>query len=86
MNQITRDDLRALLDAGSVTLVEALPADPAGTVVVYCADPACSRSTVTAAAFERFGYTDVRVYPGGKADWLASGLPLEGTGTGVAAR
>jgi 3-mercaptopyruvate sulfurtransferase SseA len=41
---------------------------------------------VTAAAFERFGYPDVRVYPGGKADWADAGLPLEGTRTRAAAR
>ena len=29
-------------------------------------------------AFERLGYTDVRVYPGGKTDWWQAGLPLEG--------
>ena len=37
--------------------------DPDRTVVVYCSGPACARSRVTAAAFERLGYTDVRVYP-----------------------
>ena len=25
----------------------------------------------------RGGDTDVRVYPGGKADWVAAGLPME---------
>jgi rhodanese-related sulfurtransferase len=103
-----------LLDAGSVTLVEALPTaayhaehipgalnvpgdltadlaaalapERAGAVVVYCSGPACGRSKVTAAAFERLGYTDVRVYAGGKADWLDAGLPLAGTRTGAAAR
>jgi rhodanese-related sulfurtransferase len=114
MNRITRDELRTLLDAGSVTLVEALstaaydaehipgavnvPADltadlaaalapdRAGAVVVYCSGPSCGRSKVTATAFERLGYTDVRVYPGGKADWLDAGLPLAGTRAGAAAR
>jgi rhodanese-related sulfurtransferase len=50
--------------------------DPAATVVVYCSGPSCSRSRVTAAAFERLGYTDVRVYEGGKSDWAAAGLPF----------
>ncbi|NUU15824.1 rhodanese-like domain-containing protein [Cellulomonas humilata] len=49
------------------------------TVVVYCSGPGCSRSTVTAAALTRAGYTDVRVYVGGKADWFAAGLPVERT-------
>jgi rhodanese-related sulfurtransferase len=47
------------------------------TVVVYCSGPGCRRSTVTAAALTRAGYADVRVYPGGKADWFAAGLPME---------
>jgi rhodanese-related sulfurtransferase len=52
--------------------------DPDATVVVYCSGPACGRSRVTAAAFTRRGYTDVRVYPSGKSDWAGAGLPLEG--------
>jgi rhodanese-related sulfurtransferase len=67
-------------------LAAALAPDPAGTVVVYCSGPACGRSRVTAAAFERLGYTDVRVYPGGKANWLDAGLPLDGSRTNAAAR
>jgi rhodanese-related sulfurtransferase len=51
--------------------------DRHGTVVVYCSGPGCGRSTVTAAALRRAGYTDVRVYAGGKADWFAARLPME---------
>jgi rhodanese-related sulfurtransferase len=51
------------------------------TVVVYCSGPGCGRSRVTAASFARPGYTDVRVYPGGKSDWADAGLPFEGAGT-----
>lgn len=51
--------------------------DPHRTVVVYCSGPGCGRSKVTAAALERLGYSDVRVYTGGKADWFNAGLPLE---------
>ncbi len=106
MQTVSRDELRALLDAGSLALVEALPVraydaehipgavnvpgeltpdlasavapDRERTVVVYCSGGSCTRSKVTAAAFERLGYTDVRVYPGGKADWWQAGLPLVG--------
>jgi rhodanese-related sulfurtransferase len=102
---ISREDLLRAMSAGTLTLLEALPAahyaadhlpgainvpgeltaedaariapDPDRTVVVYCSGPGCSRSTVTAAALSRFGYTDVRVYVGGKADWFAAGLPME---------
>lgn len=111
VREVTREELRVLLDAGTVSLVEALSAqayeaehlpgavnvpgeltpdlaanitaDRARTVVVYCSGPTCSRSKVTAAAFERLGYTDVRVYPGGKLDWWQAGLPLVGSRTGA---
>jgi rhodanese-related sulfurtransferase len=107
MHTVGRDTLRALLDRGRITLVEALPADHynaehlpgarnipgeltadlapqvapdrAGTVVVYCSGPGCQRSKLTAAAFTRLGYTDVRAYPGGKSDWAAAGLPFDST-------
>ncbi|GGN46161.1 rhodanese-related sulfurtransferase [Actinoplanes campanulatus] len=107
MRRIVRDQLRALLDAGTVILVEALPQphydaehtpgavnvpaeltaeqaaalapDRDATVVTYCSGPSCGRSKVTAAAFTRLGYTDVRVYEGGKADWTQAGLPFEGS-------
>jgi rhodanese-related sulfurtransferase len=59
-------------------LAAALVPDRTRTVVVYCSGQSCARSKVIAAAFERLGYVDVRVYPGGKADWWAAGLPLEG--------
>ena len=49
------------------------------TVVTYCTGRSCNRSTVAAAAFVRLGYTDVRVYTGGKIDWADAGLPFEST-------
>jgi len=58
-------------------LAAALVPDPGTTVVTYCSGPACGRSKATAAAFTRLGYTDVRVYPGGKSDWLQAGLAFE---------
>jgi rhodanese-related sulfurtransferase len=58
-----------------------LAADRSATVVVYCSGPGCGRSRVTAAAFVRLGYTDVRVYAGGKSDWAAAGLPFESSRT-----
>ena len=47
------------------------------TVVVYCASETCRNSHVAAAVLADLGYEDVRVYPGGKADWTAAGLPIE---------
>lgn len=60
-------------------LTDRIAPDTTRTVAVYCSGPSCGRSKVTAAALTRAGYTDVRVYPGGKADWLVAGLPMERT-------
>ncbi len=46
-------------------------------IVVYCASATCQNSHVAAKAQRDAGYTDVRVYAGGKADWAEAGLPLE---------
>lgn len=46
-------------------------------VIVYCASATCQNSTVAARALAALGYQDVRVYAGGKADWIDAGLPLE---------
>jgi rhodanese-related sulfurtransferase len=46
-------------------------------VVVYCANDTCRNSHLAAEALERLGYSRVSVYPGGKQDWEAAGLPLE---------
>jgi rhodanese-related sulfurtransferase len=48
------------------------------TVVVYGSKPFCNRSNIAATAFSRLGYTDVRVYAGGKQDWCEAGLALAG--------
>lgn len=50
--------------------------DRDATLVTYCSGPNCTRSKAAAVAFEKLGYTDVRVYAGGKADWFDAGLPL----------
>ncbi|MET8087175.1 rhodanese-like domain-containing protein [Micromonospora sp. NPDC005237] len=63
----------------SADLAARLAPDRDRTVVTYCSGPACSRSKAAAAAFERLGYTDVRGYDGGKADWAQAGLPFAGT-------
>jgi rhodanese-related sulfurtransferase len=62
----------------SADIAAAVAPDPARTVVLYCSGLSCTRSKVTATAFERLGYRDVRVYSGGKADWWQAGLPLVG--------
>jgi rhodanese-related sulfurtransferase len=46
-------------------------------IVVYCASDTCKNSHQVAKLLGDVGYTDVRVYVGGKADWASAGLPLE---------
>jgi rhodanese-related sulfurtransferase len=46
-------------------------------IVVYCASITCQNSHLAAAELTALGYSDVRVYAEGKADWEAAGLPLE---------
>lgn len=48
-------------------------------IVVYCSDRSCSASRIVAQKLIDAGYTHVRHYPGGLAEWLAAGYPLEGT-------
>mgnify|MGYP006336880375 CR=1 FL=1 len=47
-------------------------------VVVYCANPDCESSGEVAARLVELGYRNVKHYSGGKDDWRAAGLPLEG--------
>ena len=44
-------------------------------VVVYCSGT-CQNSEIAAQRLEELGYTDVRVYLGGKEDWVEHGLPV----------
>lgn len=62
--------------------VRALVPDPATPVVTYCSDTTCPNSTRVAMRLEQLGYTHVRKYAGGIADWTAAGLPVE-SGTAV---
>lgn len=46
-------------------------------IVVYCADAECPTSSLAAEELTAMGYTNVREYIGGKADWVSAGYPLE---------
>ena len=60
------------------TIAEALAAlDPADEIVVYCADVYCAASIYAYRRLEQAGYTRVRRYAGGVADWEEAGYPLE---------
>jgi rhodanese-related sulfurtransferase len=54
----------------------AMALDRAKPVVVYCASATCANSHQVATKMTAMGYADVRVYEGGKADWIDAGLPL----------
>lgn len=51
--------------------------DLAEPVVVYCASAGCRNSDIAAERLTRLGYSEVRVYAGGKQDWVEAGMPVE---------
>jgi rhodanese-related sulfurtransferase len=60
------------------TIGEALAAlDRTEEIIVYCADVNCAASIYAYRHLERAGYTRVRRYAGGIADWEQAGYPLE---------
>ena len=73
-----------LPDAMSLPLTELTRAradrlDRERPVVAYCYDFACDLSPRAAWRLEALGFRNVYHYIGGKADWMAAGLPIEGT-------
>jgi len=67
------------LDHQNVQSQSALHArDKSSTIVVYCASATCHNSDQAADGLVALGYQDVRVYAGGKKDWVDAGLPVEG--------
>lgn len=60
--------------------------DPARPTVVYSRDPLCDLSPRAACLLDVFGFSEVYHYAGGKADWLASGMSVEGEAGPVAAQ
>ncbi|PWC44791.1 rhodanese-like domain-containing protein [Azospirillum sp. TSO22-1] len=65
-------------------LAPTLLPDMAAEIVVYCASATCRNSDIAAQHLQRLGYGRVRVYRGGKQDWIDAGLPVE-TGAAQAA-
>lgn len=60
------------------TINEAIAAlDPGEEIVVYCASDPCAASIRAYHLLESAGYTRVRRYPGGIADWEDAGYPLD---------
>lgn len=58
-------------------LASKLIAKKDAAIVVYCASATCHNSHQAAQTLTELGYSDVRVYVEGKADWQAAGLALE---------
>ena len=46
-------------------------------VVVYCGNAECSRSLHASQQLHELGYSNIRIYRGGIADWMDSGEPTE---------
>jgi len=46
-------------------------------IAVYCGNAECSRSLHASQQLHEFGYSNVRIYRGGIADWMDSGEPTE---------
>jgi rhodanese-related sulfurtransferase len=52
--------------------------DREASIVVYCGSETCDASLRVAKRLQELGYQDVHRYTGGKQDWIAAGLPIEG--------
>jgi rhodanese-related sulfurtransferase len=61
------------------SLPQGLTADREQPLVLYCANENCSNSHIAAKRLEAFGYSNVHVFAGGKADWVNAGFELEVT-------
>jgi rhodanese-related sulfurtransferase len=59
-------------------LAPALLPDKEVLIVVYCAGPTCPHAGEVTEELTAMGYKDVREYLGGKSEWQAAGLPVEG--------
>jgi rhodanese-related sulfurtransferase len=64
-------------------LAPVLLPDKDAKIVVYCANTPCQNSGIATRRLVSLGYTNVRDYEAGKAEWVESGLPTE-SGTDVA--
>ena len=50
--------------------------DKDAAIVTYCSNTACQNSSIAQARLAALGYTNVRKYPEGKADWQEAGYEL----------
>jgi rhodanese-related sulfurtransferase len=64
-------------------LASTLPPDKEAQIVVYCANGPCKNSGIATKRLLELGYTNVRDYHEGKAEWVEAGLSTE---SGAAAK
>jgi rhodanese-related sulfurtransferase len=64
------------LDTLAVQARDVLP-DPGAEIVVYCGNLKCDRSVQALHQLQELGYTNVRDYSAGIADWVEAGEPTE---------
>lgn len=112
--RISRQELRAGIEAGTITVVDTLPEtmhqrqhlpgavnipgfpyekarattdrlaprllpDKSAKLALYCINPPCRNSEFVGRRLKELGYTAVHKYADGIQDWIAAGLPTEGT-------
>jgi rhodanese-related sulfurtransferase len=65
-----------------IRLAPVLIPDLDARIVVYCSGRSDS-SRIVAHQLEDRGYSDVRIFAGGKEDWVEHGLPVERPANGV---
>jgi rhodanese-related sulfurtransferase len=58
-------------------LAPSLLLDKGAQIVVYCASGTCTNSGIATKRLLDLGYTNVRDYDEGKAEWVEAGLPTE---------
>ncbi len=51
--------------------------DKGAQIVVYCANGPCRNSGIVTRRLVQLGYSNVRDYHEGKAEWVGAGLPTE---------
>lgn len=56
---------------------EALGVVPTRTLVVYCNGGDCQTSVLLTRILREAGFTDIKIYLGGWAEWQAAGFPVE---------
>lgn len=57
--------------------IHALVPEKQSDIVVYCASEQCTASHEAAEKLTKLGYTQVKVYKGGKKDWIEAGFLVE---------